>query len=113
MIEAVSQHEICARHGSEYVPVELAQKVGIALDSLRTLPLNALRHSPEGGTCGWYIWGGETMSQDPDFFQPLHVAHLSDYCPDLIPFLALSPGWRVLLAPGQTEVWFDRDILSV
>ena len=40
---------------------------GVALDSLDKVPLNALRHSPEGNTCGWYIWGGEELSEAPDF----------------------------------------------
>jgi len=30
-----------------------------------------------------------------------------------VPFLGLPPGWRVLLAPGQEEVWFDAELLSV
>lgn len=53
------------------------------------------------------------MSQDAEFFQPLHVSHLTEYCPSLLPFLALAPGWRVLLAPEQTEVWFDENLLNV
>ncbi|WP_432444553.1 immunity protein Imm33 domain-containing protein [Rhizobium leguminosarum] len=28
------------------------------------LPLNGLRHPPEAGTNGWFIWGGE-YSTDP------------------------------------------------
>jgi hypothetical protein len=86
-------------------------KVGIALTSLEQLPLNALRHRPEAGTVGWYIWGGE-LSDAPDFFQPLHASHLDEYVPNLLPYLALAPGWRVLLAPDQVEVWHDPGLLA-
>ena len=110
---AISPQEICARYGSEFSPPEPSQKLGIAFGSLNAFPLNALRHPPENGTCGWYIWGGTEMSQSAEFFQPLHASHLAEYCPSLLPFLALAPGWRVLLAPEQTEVWFDENLLNV
>jgi hypothetical protein len=106
------QHAICERFGSPFDPPLPSLKIGIALSSLSALPLNALRHVPSGDTCGWFIWGGEAMSQASDFFAPLHVSHLAEYCPSLVPYLALAPGWRVLLAPGQNEVWFDRSLLA-
>jgi len=108
----ISTLEVCARYGSEFSPPGSSQKIGIALGTLHALPLNALRHPPDEGTCGWYIWGGGEMLQDRDFFQPLHVEHIEKYCPNLQPFLALAPGWRVLLAPEQTEVWFDDELLK-
>ena len=106
-----SQLEVCQRHGSSFVPPASDETLGIALSSLRLQPLNALRHRPESGTCGWYIWGGGELSQDPQFFQPLHVHHVAAYTPDLVPFLALAPGWRVLLAPEQCDVWRDPSLL--
>lgn len=66
---------------------------------------------PENGTCGWYVWGGD-YSEDPEFFQPLHVYHIAEYAPQLIPYLALAPGWRVLLAPKQTDVWYDSTLIA-
>jgi hypothetical protein len=112
MKPASSQVEICEQFGSSFEPPGEDQRLGIALSTLSQLPLNALRHPPEAGTSGWYIWGGE-LSGDPDFFQPLHVHHLVAHAPALIPFLALAPGWRVLLAPEQTDVWYDPAILAV
>lgn len=102
-----AQSFVCAKVGSEFVPPNPDSKVGIALSTLSLIPLNAVRHDPEGETCGWYIWGGEVLSEDPDFFQPLHVHHLVERCPDVVPYLALAPGWRFLLAPGYEDVWFD------
>jgi hypothetical protein len=108
-----SQQAVCSEYGSEFVPSDADSKVGIALATLGKVPLNALRHPPQGGTCGWYIWGGEVLSQEPDFFQPLHVHHLAEYCPNILPYLGLAPGYRVLLAPCQTEVWHDLKLLEV
>lgn len=106
------QKAICARHQVQYLPCGAGEKVGIALQTLGRLPLNALRHSVEGGTCGWYIWAGEEMSEAADFFQPLHVEHLESYVPELLPFLGLPPGWRVLLAGEYQDVWFDRNLIE-
>lgn len=105
------QTNVCKRFGAEYMPPEVTQKVGISLGSLATFPLHAVRLSPKNGTCGWYIYGGE-YSTDADFYQPLHVGHLGDHCPNIVPYLALPPGWRVLLAPGYEDVWFDGELLK-
>lgn len=105
------QVQICRRFGSKVEAPAPNLKVGIALKTLGQRPLNALRHPPEGDTSGWYIWGGD-LSNDPAFFQPLHVSHLAEYCPSLLPYLALAPGWRVMLAPEQEEVWYDESLLN-
>ena len=107
----VSQKEICSRFNACFEPVDTDSKVGIALETLHLLPLNALRHAPERDTCGWYIWGGTVLEDREDFFQPLHAMHLTEKCPALIPYLALPPGWRVLLAPGYEDVWYDSSLL--
>lgn len=105
------QFEICQRFGVKCMPPESGQKVGIALGTLSTAPLHAARIAPEGATCGWYIYGGE-YSTDKEFYQPLHVAHLGEHCPSIVPYLGLPPGWRVLLAPDYEDVWFDGDLLK-
>ena len=107
------QVEVCESYGSSLVAVAPDEKVGIALNTLRLEPLNALRHLPTSGTSGWYIWGGEELGSAHDFFEPLHSAHLQAYVPQLLPYLGLAPGWRVLLAPGQVEVWRDEKLLHV
>ena len=112
MNKLMSQAEKCERFGSLFDPPGEDEQLGIALSTLSQLPLNALRHSAENGTCGWYIWGGQ-FSGHPEFFQPLHVYHLVEHAPALVPYLALTPGWRVLLAPGQTDVWYDPALLAV
>lgn len=65
--------QIAEYYGALFMPVGLEEKCGVALHTLSLKPLNALRHPPEGGASGWYIWGGEQLSEAPDFFKPLHV----------------------------------------
>jgi hypothetical protein len=107
----MEQREICQRFGSGYVPSPMNSKFGIAISTLTVRPLNALRHPLSADTSGWYVWGGELVD-DPEFFQPLHVEHMGEYCPELVPYLGLAPGWRVQLAPGHEDVWFDPGLLG-
>ena len=93
------------------MPCLAHEKVGIALNTLGNLPVNGVRHLVEGGTCGWYFWCGEELLTDEDFFKPLHFAHLDRYLPEVIPYTALSPGFRVLLSPNQMDVWYDPEML--
>ena len=112
MTQPLSPEHVCNRFSSRFCPPDPGQHLGIALQTLHLLPLNALRHRPDGNTCGWFIWGGE-LSQDPNFFQSIHVSHLEQHAPALLPYLALEPGWRVLLAPGHEDVWHDPGVLAV
>ena len=74
-------------------------------------PVNGLRHRVAADTCGWYIWAGEVLPEDDDFFVPLHVEHVSQWRPEIIPYLSLPPGWRFLIAPGYEDVWYDHTLL--
>ncbi len=108
---AKKRHELALAHGYSPVPSPENQKVGIALNVRTALrPIHGVRCLPENGTTGWYIWAGGEMSEDLDFFKPLHVGHLVDWCPDVLPYLELPPGWRFLIAPGYEDVWFDPRI---
>ena len=106
------QRDLCRRYGAAFLETQLALNVGInrAFD-LDVLPLNGLRHPPQTGTSGWYLWTGE-FSLQPDFFVPLCGIHLAEKCPDIMHFLGLAPGWRFLLAPNHEDVWFDAALLD-
>jgi len=109
-----SQKEVCEKYGAAYYPSPLDMKVGIALNVREgVVPINGLRHPPEGDTTGWYIWAGEELSSDPDFFKPLHVEHLPDWCPQVQKYLGLPPGWRFLIAGDYEDVWYDESLLEV
>lgn len=102
---------VAARYAFSPLPVATWEKVGVATN-VRSglLPLNGVRHLPEAGTSGWYIWAGHEISDDPDFFVPLHAIHLQAWCPIALPYIEAPPGWRFLVAPGYEDLWFDPDI---
>lgn len=108
-----AQRAVCARLGVTAVPAPADLKVGLARN-VRTglLPLHGLRHPPQGDTTGWYIWAGELSDAD-DFFEPVHVGHLPEIRPAVLPYLALPPGWRFLVAPDYEDVWEDESLLDV
>ena len=75
-------------------------------------PLTAVRHPVEHGTSGWYVWAG-AYSEADDFYVPVHTGHLETYCPDLVPFLAMPPGWWFEFhADGQVNAGFDPELLD-
>lgn len=108
------QKELCRRFSAQFSPCAPGTKVGIARnvrDGL--LPINGLRHRPEGDTSGWFLWAGDVMSSAPDFFVPLHVEHVAEWCPRALQFLGLPPGWRFLAAEGHEDVWEDARLLQI
>lgn len=107
------QRAVCRRHAAPFTAYEPSQKVGVSESALRgDLPLNGLRHPVEGDTSGWYIWGGDELSTAPEFFKPMHIHHLAERCPEVLPYLALPAGWRFLHAPDVEDVWFDEHLLK-
>jgi hypothetical protein len=91
------------RYNAAFSPPDDAMKVGISDSALRgEVPLHGLRHQPESGTSGWFIWSGE-WSDAADFFKPLHLHHLTGDCPAALPFLSLPPGWRFMIAPDHED----------
>lgn len=110
------RRRLAEAHGYEPCPIALEENVGISRNVRSGLqPINGVRHVPENGTTGWYIWAGEEMSDADDFFVPLHAEHLKAWCPEVLPYLELPPGWHFLIAPGYADVWFDEntDLSSV
>jgi hypothetical protein len=109
---AEAQREVCRRYEARPFSAPPGKKLGIARNIGENVqPINGIRHLPEGETTGWYIWRGE-LSDDPEFFLPLHVDHLKDWCPVVIPYLQLPPGYRFQIAPGYEDVWYDPKVLE-
>ena len=104
------QKAVCARFHAEPHVADPNSKVGMGGSDEGVI--HGLRQPPEGDTTGWYIWRGE-YSESGDFFEPLHTWHLADRLPEVLPYLALPPGWRFLLAPDCEDVWYDDSLLKV
>jgi hypothetical protein len=113
MTISLEQFKICEKYGARPVDAPPHLKVGVAANvrSDKT-PVNGLRHIPVGDTSGWYLWAGEELSSEPDFFRPVHVKHLNEMRPEVLKYLALPPGWRFLIADDYEDVWFDESLLK-
>ncbi|MNH10017.1 hypothetical protein D3C87_1234060 [compost metagenome] len=106
------QKEICIKYSQDFFRTSLDLKIGIS-DNFNSgeMPLNGLRHFPEGDTSGWYIWAGE-YSESEDFFKPIHIFHLLESFPEIVKYLGLPPGNRFLMDnKGYEDVWFDEGLL--
>jgi hypothetical protein len=108
------QKGICKKYRTKFVPSPENLLVGISLNvKQKARPINGLRHPITKDTTGWYIWGGE-FSEGKDFFIPLHVQHLSEWCPQIIKYLGLPPGWRFLIdLDGYEDIWEDLSLLDI
>lgn len=108
------QEVICKQFNVSCYYTEHHMMIGVADNlTLGLMPINGLRHKPEKGTSGWYIWaGGEILQNDPNFFKPYHVEHLQEMFPDILKYLGLPPGWRFQVDNDEHEdVWEDTSLL--
>jgi len=108
------QNEICRKYDVVWFGPPLDQKIGVSKNlTSGVMPINGLRHPPENGTAGWYIWAGDYSEAD-DFFQPLHIQHLIEVYPDILKYLGLPPGYRFQIdSKGYEDVWKDESLLNL
>jgi hypothetical protein len=107
------QRRICKAYGAEFIPPAPGSKVGIALQTMDRTPINGVRTPPTETTCGWYIYAGDEWSDDPDFYKPICVEHMGEYCKFALPFLALPPGWWFHTdGQGEFAAAFDPKFLA-
>jgi hypothetical protein len=113
--EAVEEQQrtFCKELNHQYVPADPDSKVGLALETQGRVPINGLRHPPQGDTNGWYLWDGEEFPSNDGSFSPVHTDHLIKLRPEVLKFLGLPPGYRFLLADDYVDVWFDPSLLHV
>jgi len=64
------QRSYCEELDQQYVAARPDLKVGFALETRGRIPINGLRHPPEGDTTGWYLWCGEEFPSGDDSFLP-------------------------------------------
>ena len=107
-----AQLEICQKYKVEYIECPPELKIGLAINLIGKVPVQGIRHPIEKGTAGWYIWCGES-SEDDDFSQPIISQHISEYIPQVIPFLALPPSHGFIIdSKGYEDVWYDENFLN-
>lgn len=109
--EIHQQEETCRKYQALPLACPTNSTVGISRRVKEgRWPVHGMRIQPDHNANGWYIWEGE-WSDDAEFFAPLHVYHLRNWCPQLIPYLRLPVGWRFLIAPEYEDVWFDAALV--
>lgn len=106
------QRALCERFGAAFVPLADGAVVGRGRRGEGPI-VNGLRHPTTDGSTGWYLWRGEELPGDDDYFEPVCVDHLLNELPQAGDYLGLEPGSRFLLAPNYEDVWFDRTLLDV
>lgn len=101
------QKNICRKYASDFSTPDPNLKIGIALETIGNQPTRGVRRQPSDGTAGWFIYCGE-YSAEPDFYKPVHVAHVSEIIPQVLPYLALSPGFNFIIDnEGYEDVWHE------
>ena len=104
---------ICSRAGVSPQPPGANSRVGIADEVVADAPvICGQRHLPEGDFSGWMLWAGDSFSEADDFFTPLCVEHLRERCPEVLPYLALPPGWSFAIGTGLEDLWFNPALLE-
>ena len=107
------QQPVCEWVGALPQPPRPLSKLGLALSTLGQKPIHGLRLQPTETTNGWYVWCGGEMSDNQDFFSPLHVEHIKEHLPAAVEYLNLPPGYRFLIDGENFEdVWFDASLLE-
>ncbi|HEX6729687.1 MAG TPA: hypothetical protein VF074_06740 [Pyrinomonadaceae bacterium] len=107
------QRDYCASQNVQYLPAYKDSNASLALATQGRIPINGLRHPPEGEHNGWFLWSGEELSTDPMFFSNVHTHHLMELRPEVLKFPGLPPGHRFLLDGHYLDVWFDPSLLNV
>lgn len=107
------QKEICEKSSVKYTPTDLESIVGISDNTnSKNIPINGLRHPSKDNNSGWYIWSGEELSKNDDFFKPLHTKHLKKRCPEVLKFLGLPIGYRFITNGDYMDIWYDESLLK-
>jgi len=105
------QNQLCAKY--QLAPVASEDMVAVALATVGRMPIHGTRLVLEDGeNVSWFIYCGE-HTQAEDFYQPLHISHLPDYLPLVLPYLRLPPGANFIIDDqGYEDVWLADDNLD-
>jgi hypothetical protein len=107
------QMAACERAGVKPTFLSASDRIAIARDfDPERFPINGLRHPAHDNMCGWYIWSGDDLSDDPEHFEVICYGHLLDDSVPWLEYLALPSGWRFLAAPGYEDAWWDETLIT-
>ena len=88
------------------------EKMGIALTTMSSMPINGMRIPALSGSTGWYVYGGTEQTAESDFYKPLCITHLHKYCEIVLPYLCIPSDWRFQIdGDGYEDVWYDEKLV--
>ncbi|GGK48068.1 hypothetical protein SAMN04490189_0043 [Pseudomonas koreensis] len=98
------QKKVCEQYGLPVLPPE--EMVAVAIGSLGKSPIYGTRvQLPEGGNVSWFIHCGDYSATD-DFYQAVHIQHLSEMLPQVVNYLCLPTGAKFIIdTEGYEDVW--------
>ena len=105
-----NQIDICNKYNLEGSPPEVI--VALALTSLDKMPIYGSRIKiTEDDTVSWFFYCGE-YSDSEDFYSPIHINHLEELLPLVIPYLYLPPNTQFIIDDkGYEDVWTNEDLI--
>lgn len=106
------QQRVCRDHQVAPAATLDGRKARIALATLVHIPPSGLRHRPEAGPSGSYIWARTMIREAAEFFDPLHHRHMTTHGAAPVLSLAPPPDLRFVGAPGRMDAWFDPELLQ-
>ncbi|MFC7422037.1 hypothetical protein ACFQNF_19445 [Iodobacter arcticus] len=109
-IPTQKQIDICKKNCSAITPYSLEEMVAVAIKTIGKNPTVGMRNIPnDGENVTWFFYCGEN-SEDPDFYQTMHIEHLTDYLPNVFDYLCLEPGFSFIIdGNGYQDVWKNNE----
>lgn len=101
------QKEVCRKFNSKFSPLDPDTMIALAVDTIGEQPIYASRIKPaeSANPIAWFIYCGE-YSDDPDFYQAVHIKHLKELLPVVEKYLALETGFNFIIDDrGYEDVW--------
>ena len=56
---------------------------------------------------------GRRVQGGSRFFKPFHLYHLIKIKPEILKYLGLEAGWKILYAKDYEDDWFDEELLII
>lgn len=85
-----AQQSVCEKFDSKFCPLSSNDMIAVAINTIGQLPINGLRYPLlDDNNIGWFVYCGEYLADD-NFFEPIHISHLDNLLPEVLPYLALE-----------------------
>ncbi|MBN2012101.1 hypothetical protein JW960_22420 [candidate division KSB1 bacterium] len=109
----MTQKEICTKYQSHFNEPNPADHINILCDAERTSPIKLVRLNPENRSSGWYVHCGGKSSSNYSDFDPVSYLDVQREFPEIVPFLALMPGFIIEIdTNGNDDGYWSQYLLE-